>query len=1224
MNNRYSIHDQLNNGRQRKSVSTLDDLEATIGGIEARLDRMRGRADAGSATSSEDIADRMRRLSGEISGMGRQGHAPRPIQERTFNERDVNRISREVERARIEEQQHGQMASVMNELQQLRGEMRRLSVKPQDDWGTALRREIDSLKQGIGALAREDTLRSVESRWAQAAKPPVVDFSNDPVIESLLDRIDSVQNAVNGLPQSLSITSLEEKIRVLASAIDQMSRRQPEINPEQLLQIEDRLDEISRAIVASSVSVQAVGNDKIAFERIEARLGVLNERIDELMSAEPGRDVQDRISKIAEQLDVLASKAGAPTDQMVRMASQMEIIADKLSQLDARDHEADTVARSMEERLQEIAQRLEHSQMENGRESRSILSELELRLEEMAARMPSSYPVQTDNSEQILAAVEERFADLSRQLHSYQPDNSIDPVFAQSMENRFAEITNRLNQSVAAIPGSNPEAIARLEQQVGKLTQQLSAPRSDFQLLETLAPRLDSIEKNLAGNHEALLSMARQAAEDVLRNSSVTGGGADSDAVYQLANDLKQLDALARKSDDRNTKTFEAIHDTLLKIVDRLSSLETAKREFNEVPFRAEDFNQVSNEAGMRGAAQRQSTPPAKLDLGVAAPALDSVAFGDNDGFEDFEPVPVRSPAEAALAAANAARETGVASALDATSAKPKGGLLSGLSKALRRDDKKVQGELPGSSLPKAEPMLETFASGAQPVAESDPSQGAPDLNTIMKRVRDERRGRADGKSDDNAKSDFLAAARRAAQAAAADAEILKNKNSGAAKSNKLGLADILQRQRKPILMGALAVMLALTGLQLGKAFFGGSDSTVTSDAAPAASIEPAPKLEESSQAPALILPSNATDSASDSVNPVGTPTEEKVRVAASNEPTAEPGSLETPKETSTSLAAAEDAPTETAKAETAVEPTPATPSATTASASAADAIPADVGPIALREAAGAGNAKALFEIGARYSEGRGVNKDAKLAVDWYQKAADAGFAPAQFRLGSLYEKGIGVERSAEKAKTLYQLAAEQGNASAMHNLAVLFAMGAAGPADNDSAARWFTKAAEFGVKDSQYNLGILAAKGLGVPQSLEESYKWFALAAKSGDKDAASKRDEIANVMRPEQLQKARATADLWKAKPLDAESNSVETPAAWNADSGATASTNSADMVKAIRNIQIILNQNGYDAGSPDGKIGGKTKKAIAAYQKANGMTPTGEVDDALVKSLLKKVKS
>ena len=178
---------------------------------------------------------------------------------------------------------------------------------------------------------------------------------------------------------------------------------------------------------------------------------------------------------------------------------------------------------------------------------------------------------------------------------------------------------------------------------------------------------------------------------------------------------------------------------------------------------------------------------------------------------------------------------------------------------------------------------------------------------------------------------------------------------------------------------------------------------------------------------------------------------------------------------------------------------------------------------------------------------------------------------------------------------------------------------------DNDSAATWFTKAAEYGVKDSQYNLGILAAKGLGVKQNLEDSYKWFALAAKAGDKDAASKRDEIANAMRPEQLAKARAATDLWKAKDAEPSVNAVEIPDSWKESPGRTASIGEppVDMKKAIRNIQLILAKNGYDAGSPDGVMGGKTTKAIAAYQAANGMKSTGEVDEALVRSLLAKAK-
>src|SRR5690606_19181369 len=45
-------------------------------------------------------------------------------------------------------------------------------------------------------------------------------------------------------------------------------------------------------------------------------------------------------------------------------------------------------------------------------------------------------------------------------------------------------------------------------------------------------------------------------------------------AVAGLAQDLKTLEGLTRRSDDRNARTFEAIHDTLLKIVERLGSLE--------------------------------------------------------------------------------------------------------------------------------------------------------------------------------------------------------------------------------------------------------------------------------------------------------------------------------------------------------------------------------------------------------------------------------------------------------------------------------------------------------------------------------------------------------------------------------------------------------------------------------------------------------------------------
>ena len=282
--------------------------------------------------------------------------------------------------------------------------------------------------------------------------------------------------------------------------------------------------------------------------------------------------------------------------------------------------------------------------------------------------------------------------------------------------------------------------------------------------------------------------------------------------------------------------------------------------------------------------------------------------------------------------------------------------------------------------------------------------------------------------------------------------------------------------------------------------------------------------------------------------------------------------------------------------------------------------VPAEITPPSLALAAKQGDPLAFFEIGARYTDGRGVAGDFAEAAKWYRLAADKGFAPAQYRLANLLEKGTGVPRDIAAAKALYERAADAGNASAMHNLAVLYASGSDGAQDYAKAAEWFGKAAELGVSDSQFNLAILYARGNGVPQDLEASYKWFALVAKEGDKDAAQKRDEVANAMKPDQLERARAQVDLWKAKPLDVDANSANTPDEW---AGKGLKTASVDMKKAIRNIQVILSKNGFDAGTPDGVMGEKTVSAIKAFQKSIGQEPTGQVSDKLVNELLARNK-
>jgi len=217
-------------------------------------------------------------------------------------------------------------------------------------------------------------------------------------------------------------------------------------------------------------------------------------------------------------------------------------------------------------------------------------------------------------------------------------------------------------------------------------------------------------------------------------------------------------------------------------------------------------------------------------------------------------------------------------------------------------------------------------------------------------------------------------------------------------------------------------------------------------------------------------------------------------------------------------------------------------PHSSTTTAIAGDKLPIAIGGPALRTAALAGDPLAAYEVAVRFVEGRGVPPNNEVAARWFEIAANKGIAPAQFRLGTLYEKGLGVKKDLSAARDLYRAAADKGHGKAMHNLAVLYAEGVDGKADYRTAAQWFRKAADHGVTDSQYNLAVLYARGVGVEQNFAESYKWFALAAKEGDQGAAQKRDEIASRLDPQALDVARLAVEKFTPVPQPADAVTVK----------------------------------------------------------------------------------
>jgi localization factor PodJL len=1123
--------------------------------------------------------------------------------------REMNALRTEIRGITVDAAQDQSMAQhIRSDLQKLSDSISQLGRQASPSQAGALKIEFDELRAMIDGLAREDSVRRMETRWTGVEdRMNAFDSNRDDELVALAYRLDEIKSQIGSLNSSPALHALEDKLVSVAQAIEMIGRHmQPDDRrlASQFADLDGRLDEISRAIAASS---RAATPDSASVNRVEGRLADLSRQIDSLQR---------------------------PSDN--GLGARIEALTARVEELAGEE-----AAVRLEERIDQLSLMLERSQK--------------------IAAQPDLTGYLTDISRKIDAldqgsvndVLAERLDDLARRIDQLDMPSTAyagDDRFAR-LEGQLSDIAIRLEETHAA-PYDDSETLRNLQDQIANLSSLVSLPREagPSAVPAEFEGRMSALEDYLTTSDEYIIEAARQAAEAVMEAYARNGvahtasGGADMAAISALAEDLKVLEELSRSSEERTARTFDALHETLVHIAEKLERLEELGFERQEAP-RAFGTRGPESQPHMPKAEQpvfeMEDEPFAEADFGRRYEELKR----DMHGLV-AEADPAAPPREeVAEAVAEVSEHANVHQDDVKTAAAPvvKTGLLAGLTKRfsgkrsepVRAVDRQVVD--PAPSIDASEVIESEVANQLL-----EPGSGVPDVKKILERVRA-------GQAERNAppsevdKADFIAAARRAAQLAAEEVDTLHRGRSGAAASP---LGGAFARHRRPILMAVGAVLLAIMSYPLVNTLIRGDRAPVE---APVAAIEqPATSVEANVANLATAPQANETGTASADadVAPLGALQPQAEETTAEQPAVDEPQVSEpetalsetkaaetklqgagqakpetataasrillpatttvTPTETATGL---DGAKVETAKAETLTPP---------AGVRTAIVVPAEVKPEALAEAAKKGDPLALFEVGAVYTEGRGVKIDLAEAAKWYQRAADAGVVPAEYRLASLYEKGTGVARDLNKARTLYQQAAEKGNASAMHNLAVMLAGSGDSAPDFAGAGKWFAMAADRGIRDSQFNLAILYARGNGVKQDLEESYKWFAVAARDGDADAGQKRDEVAKALSADQLASAKAKFAAWKLTPLDAAVNSVDVPDTWV---GKGMKTASIDMKKALRNIQAILNNNGFDAGKPDGEMGKKTIAAIKAFQKTLGQEPTGEITDALVKELLKR---
>ncbi|ACP23970.1 hypothetical protein contains peptidoglycan binding domain [Sinorhizobium fredii NGR234] len=1205
---------------------SLDALNRTIEGLEARIEglmssvgreqRQPDRRAAPANNAVSEILDRQRALSGARERLplrerisARQSDRPVPAPARLAEEpryqptppvptqpprpsaatdiaealvglrqdlkRDISDgFAREMHALRSEirgikaeaSEDRGYAADIRADLQRLADNINQLGRQAPSAQADALRVEFDDLRAMIDGLAREDSMRRMESRWSGVEdRLNAFDQNRDDELVALAYRLDEIKSQIGTLSQVSAVDMLEDKLVVVARAIETLGRQmEPDDRrfASQFAELDQRLDEISRAV---AVGRNAASLDSAFVNRLENRLGDLSHQIDNL---------------------------ARPVD--AGLGARIEALSARVEDL-----AGDRAAARLEERLDQLSALLERSQRNVAPELADYLADISRRIE--ALDQGSVNDVLAERLDYLARRIDE----LDGHGESPAPDMRFD-----RLEDRLADIAQRLEETQAA-PFDDREALRNLEAQIGNLSALVSRSHQEPAGAAPIEfeSRMTALEDYLATSDEYIIEAARQAAEAVMeayaRNGMPqTASGTDMAAISALAEDLRALEDISRSSEERTARTFEALHDTLVHIAEKLERLEErepgagvriASPNAPAMPKAVEpEFAGAFNEADLarQGSLQR---------LGTAVDA-------DVD-------VTVASPVAADLSPSGAASQVAVPAA--------KAGLLAGLTRrfsAKRNETAPAQARQMVEPTPSIDPSEMLAPEDANQLLE--PGSGVPDVKKILERVRAGQMARGGQSADGGEKADFIAAARRAAQMAVEEADSLKS-----AKDHKgpSAAGGAFARHRRPILMAVGAVLLAIMSYPLVSTMLKDRDAESVQPAAAIerkAEAEIAPKAvgEEAAKplAAAVAAKPAGLPKAAAPVEKTGTPPiATKAAATGGDKPAAAVPAVEAGQ---APLLQPVAEPAKSGPVSTFQPTSPGAPTVANFAPVKANEIvlPEGFGPPALLTAAKGGDPLAYYEIGTRFTEGRGVKEDLVEAGKWYQRAADAGVVPAAYRLANLYEKGAGVARDAAKAKALYQKAAEAGNASASHNLAVMLASGRDGAPDLAAAAKWFEKAADLGVRDSQFNLAVLYARGNGVAQSLEDSYKWFAIAARDGDKDAGEKRDEIAKALKPEELASAKAKAEAWKVQPVDAGANTVDVPDAWIGPSTKTASV---DMTKAVRNIQAILNNNGFDAGAPDGHMGKKTIAAIKAFQKSIGHEPTGEVTDELVKELLKR---
>lgn len=902
------------------------------------------------------------------------------------------------------------------------------------------------------------------------------------VAHGLRDLADRLENSERRAQQS--IASVNQSVAAMQDRIDAAERVK-------------QLADVAFTSAADALA-QSARDQSVAFDSMEATVRAVQKRLGEIeagRSEAPNKDALSRLETALGQLqkrlnEMEAGKAELPNrDALFRLEATLGQLQKRLGEMEA--GKADLPQKDALGRLENSLSEMRADVAESDKRSRDDLTQLAKYMRELSSRV--------DTTERNLS-------------QSGGAGKLVDGVAARldTLEARAASQFDELRGAISTMDGRLAQASANAKGGV-----QADSFAALKRSVDALSERLDDVGDPTGGPLAGPIG-AMESTLETLTNKIEDGDRRAAESVSTVSSALKSISHRLEESEKRQTQSMQTLTRRLdesdRNAGDSTHGVEDALKALSQ---RLETSDKKHKEAigGLRltvdGLVARAAAEALPVDsmlakaTSIPSPLSGSSQFGAPPA-SSFSPPPPPSFNVPPPATVSAPPEPDFPPLATTTSQ-----IISGSPPPLHSFvsdlPPKAQGD--GYSVSALQTIMAGTLSAPPPSSDLtnfDPDDFAPETTAFDRDDLDAPPKKAD---------DFLAQARRAAQAAAqAEAERAPQKRGGYVPYGKgetgggrnVGRLMIVSLACIALVAGIIALLFTLPG--------GGEDGTNRPDAgasigeilngpsAPAAPTEPAPGSNPAPAAEFAPLPSApeaaAAGVASVAVEPngLGVPTTEPTVPAFTSGTSALPGG-----------------------------PTP------------------DTAIASLETGAVRGDARSQFVLALRYAEGRGVEKDDAKAVSLVTKAAQQGLVVAEYRLGAIYERGIGVPKDLAQARNWYERAAKGGNRKAMHNLAVLYADGVGIGQNFQEAARWFRQGADFGLADSQYNLAILLERGMGVEKNVSEAAKWYSIASGQGDSGASERLDALKKQMSPADIALSLDAARNFKAKPLDPVSNEV-----------------------------------------------------------------------------------